>query len=279
MAKLDGINDISAQKNNIAIDIYKTLHRAKSYPLDSTEIFTTYDTAVKYAKGEATGNKYQTAIASYPGQHITVVDIDNNTATMYQIQDTAGNLKQLATTTDISCLSDLYANLSILKAVEDDSGAVVLSRSDDEYTYISCQEFDAYDLHAHKITPATDAEGDPIGISADIENIKSKEIHITECISSGVENLYNVDIYNDMQLSNNTIENKVLRSSKLIGPPQEPSVTVLSSFKYDFPSKSGTILIESKDEEDLDNYTLGEYLQKLTEKVGGTIKQNPEPES
>lgn len=95
MATTLGIENISNQAEDITLDVYKTLHRAEAYPLDSTEVFTDKTAAETYAKGEETGNSYQSGSAAYVGQHITVVD--NDEAQMYQIRNTAGELAKVIT--------------------------------------------------------------------------------------------------------------------------------------------------------------------------------------
>lgn len=96
------------KKNMNLMSMPLVMSRTEPQPIDSTDIWYSYENAQNYA---------QTSGAAYVGQTLVVVDEARNTATAYLITNTDGNLQEIGTNSNAPML--FVANESEMLALED----------------------------------------------------------------------------------------------------------------------------------------------------------------
>lgn len=84
------VNNLNKYTENDGLGFPLNFRRGNPNPLDNSSVYSSLEAAREYAKNDP---------VAYVGQPITVVDATSGTATMYVIQNTAGDLLALATST------------------------------------------------------------------------------------------------------------------------------------------------------------------------------------
>lgn len=119
-------------------DVGVAIKRLSANPLDLSQNHTSENALKTYAA---------TDVTAYVGQLVNVVDTNGNLKDSYIIKDKAGNLKKLASDSDVSSLAGVFTFKGIAEAVSPDLSYIV-----------TCQEYEGDALSP--IGTATDLEGD-----------------------------------------------------------------------------------------------------------------------
>ena len=124
------VNNLANYQDKDGLGFPLNFRRGNPNPLDNSSVWASLADAQNYA---------QTSPVAYVGQVLTVVDAENNTATVYSIQNVAGDLSQVGSVTlgdDVSIEKDADGKLSIKGFAEAAAGAQPRKKADGTIEWI-----------------------------------------------------------------------------------------------------------------------------------------------
>lgn len=185
----------SIKKDGNSMGLPMNIGRGNPIPLDSSEVYYSYEAAETYA---------QTGEVAYVGQIIVVVDEESSSAKAYQIQDTAGTLKEVGSTSithivetksELITLSEAkVGEQAFVKESGENGGMYILtadpptedsnwSKVSSDVTWTSGSKINFVSTTWTQFKPLGSKDANTLYVITDVGKIYKGNVDVTKCIN------------------------------------------------------------------------------------------------